>query len=144
MCIIIDANVSHEIKKRSSDARPVVTWLEEGPGSVVIGGLNAEELSADHAMRRWLRGLLQAGRARSIRRDVVEAETEIVTALGLCSSNDAHVGALARVSGARLLFSRDRKLQADFGNRRLLSKPRGKVYQRPEHTRLLAAAECKS
>lgn len=45
-----------------------------------------------------------------------------------CVSNDAHVIALAQVTGARLLFSNDSALQSDFKNKLLIDQPRGKVY----------------
>ena len=50
---------------------------------------------------------------------------------GACQSNDLHVLALAQVSGARLLYSNDLSLHQDFGNRDLISRPRGKIYSTP-------------
>ena len=47
---------------------------------------------------------------------------------GLCISDDPHVIALARISGARLLCSNDKDLQQDFGTKNLIDRPRGKVY----------------
>lgn len=43
-------------------------------------------------------------------------------------SNDIHIIALARVSGARLLFSNDTALHKDFRNKDLIDQPRGKVF----------------
>jgi len=55
----------------------------------------------------------------------------------MCAIIDANVAgevfgpdaivALAQVSGARLLYSNDRNLQQDFGNKAFIDKPRGKV-----------------
>ena len=42
-------------------------------------------------------------------------------------SDDPHVLGLALVSGARLLYTNDQKLQQDFKNSALI-RPRGKVY----------------
>jgi hypothetical protein len=52
-------------------------------------------------------------------------------------SNDPHVIALARASGARTLCSRDRELHKDFKNPALVNDPRGSVYQSPSHRHLL-------
>jgi len=54
------------------------------------------------------------------------------------SSNDLHVLALARVSGARLLYSEDRKLQRDFT--KIL---RGKVYSKVDHQHLFKKRLCR-
>ena len=43
-------------------------------------------------------------------------------------SNDPDILALVQISGARLLFSNDEKLQKDFRNKRLIDNPRGTVY----------------
>ena len=63
---------------------------------------------------------------------------------GRCLSNDAHIIALGQISGARLLYSNDKALHEDFGNKRLIDRPRGKVYSTNErkdftniHARLL-------
>ena len=48
--------------------------------------------------------------------------------IGECASDDEHVIALARVSGARLLFTNDGDLQADFKNPGIINGPRGVIY----------------
>ena len=62
-----------------------------------------------------------------------------------CRSDDEHVVAVAQLGGARLLYSNDADLQADFGDKALVDRPRGKVYSTrihddltPAHRRLLA------
>ena len=67
---------------------------------------------------------------------------------GVCRSNDLHVIALALVSGARLLYTNDRALIDDFGNREIVARPRGKIYTTARtahvtdtHRRLLAASD---
>jgi len=67
----------------------------------------------------------------------ITEELRTVIDLGLCKSNDAHVIALARAAKARVLVSDDRDLFRDFKNPRLLNNPRGKVYQRRQHAKLL-------
>ena len=57
-------------------------------------------------------------------------------------SDDPHVLALARATGARLLHTGDRDLMADFKNKKFLAQPRGKVYSTAANARLLAATRC--
>ncbi len=54
-------------------------------------------------------------------------------------SDDAHIIALARVSGARLLYSNDHSLQQDFTDHRLVSNPRGKVFSTRQTSALTSA-----
>ena len=72
----------------------------------------------------------------------------MVTIVYNLQSNDAHVIALAQLSGARLLYTNDGDLQKDFRNKNLVDNPEGKVYSteaeknpnkefRPAHKRLL-------
>jgi len=70
--------------------------------------------------------------------DKIQAEDRL-------KSDDAHVVALAIVSGARLLYSKDVDLHEDFKNSKIISDPRGKVYStyqsgefRGAHRKLLA------
>ena len=46
-----------------------------------------------------------------------------------------------RVSGARILFSRDVKLHADFKNKRFID-PKGRIYQDHKHKRVLDEVGC--
>ena len=102
----------------------------------LVGKLS-KELFNRIASRRYLRALLQAGRAYQIPDATVQSEEQQVTASGHCRSDDPHVVALARVSGARTLCSHDRALHQDFRNPDLISMPRGRVYQNATHTHLL-------
>jgi hypothetical protein len=56
---------------------------------------------------------------------------------GELKSDDPHIIALAKVSGARLLCSKDQNLHTDFGNRVFIDKPRGNIYQNQSHAKLL-------
>ena len=55
---------------------------------------------------------------------------------GAYVSNDAHVIALAQVSGARLLYSNDSDLQDDFKDKSLIDSPRGRIYTTERGRRL--------
>lgn len=137
MCAIVDANLASHFfgDPVDEELRPFWNWIARGRGALVAGGRNLDELSrvgdASRALRNWER----AGRAWFAPHEEVEAETRRVT--NQCRSDDPHVIALARVSGARLLCSEDKRLHADFDNRDLINNPRGKVYQDSSHAHLL-------
>jgi len=162
MCVIIDADPSyvrtslaHQFFSNPPDdkLKPVWDWLTEPSqnGRLVTGGKAADELLKMGAPRRFIRALAQAGRLRLIPKAEVEAEQTIVLATELCQSDDPHIIALARVSGARVLCSHDKALHADFSakpprgkNPHLVSKPRGKIYQNATHRHLLQhSAACR-
>lgn len=139
MCLIIDANLAHEILKQPTPTKflPLFNWLtQQTGGMVVIGGKLTEELYQTESVKRFLVMLNRQGRARVIPKEAVEKEVAGITAL--CVSNDAHVVALARVSGARLLCSHDTALHQDFINQQLIHNPPGHIYQNESHKHLLA------
>ena len=145
MCIVIDANVAHRFTDLADeDATAVKDWIEEKPGRLVAGGKNIVELTRLAWMRRWLTTLSRAGRLRRITDAAVNEEETRVVHLNICQSDDPHVIALARTSGARILFSHDRDLHQDFGNKNLLDNPRGCVYQCLDHRHLLDDRNCTS
>lgn len=141
MCIIVDTNVATKVfsAQPPEDFAPVFEWLHapDKDGCVVYGGRLGEEILKLDNPRRYLRELLRAGRARVFPEPALVAEENRVRLSGQCQSNDHHVIALARVSGARTLCSHDQDLHADFKNRDLISRPRGSVYQDRRHVRLL-------
>ena len=61
---------------------------------------------------------------------------------GLLQSDDSHVIALARASGARLLYTGDTALIADFKDKRLIDKPRGRIYSGAANSDLLTRSTC--
>jgi predicted nucleic acid-binding protein len=137
MCLIVDANLASLVFGDHPDFVPVRDWLQQRDGCLIVGGHLADELSRVEKARRFVLQLLRAGIARQVSAEEVAREEAEVAATGLCESNDSHVVALARVSGARTLCTHDRALQRDFGHPRLIIKPRGKIYQRPAHAKLL-------
>lgn len=139
MCLIIDANLAGLVfgSPPHPDFVPVLDWLQQRDGCLVVGGHLADELGRLERARRFVVQLLRAGIARQVPAAEVAREEAEVVATGLCESNDSHVVALARASGARTLCTHDRALQRDFRNAQLVAKPRGSVYQRPDHGKLL-------
>lgn len=115
----------------------MINWIDRRKGGIVYGGKLADELFGSEKARRRLKAWVRAGRAFEQDPKAVEVESGTVGALGLCRSNDEHVIALARLSGARVLCAGDAKLMDDFSDLRLVPRPKGKIYQRPEHIKLL-------
>ena len=152
MCAIVDANVGHEVFSEASQSeagRYFYDWLiRRNGGILVVGGDVLRELEPSADFQRVFGERLLAGRARRIPDDIVDGETEALRALRVCRSNDEHVLALARVSGARLLFTNDRALQQDFRDTSIVGGTRGRVYTtrvnadvRPTHRNLLSRTD---
>lgn len=148
MCVIIDACVRDLVfgDRPHEDALPVLQWIESPDGRMVYGGKKqCDELFRSERAKRRVRGWKQAGRAFEFPPASVDAEQAKVNALGVAASNDTHIIALARISGARVLYSTDTALHKDFKNAQLVDQPRGSVYQRAEHASLLShTASCRS
>ncbi len=142
MCLIIDANVVSDLQPPSDDAKPVIDSIEQRKVLLVIGGKNTEELHKNNKVGHWLKGLLRANIARPVLKSDIEKQEQILAKLGPHQSNDVHILALARASGARLLFSRDNALGQDFKNKTLLDGHRGSVYKQRSHAHLLRSAVC--
>lgn len=152
MCAIVDANVRDEVFGRASSeaGKFFLNWLQKNPtgGRLALGGKLRNELARLGNFRRIYDLLRLNGRVVDIEDSVVDAETQILQARQICSSNDTHVLALARVSGARLLYTNDQALQQDFNNPQIVANPRGRVYTtrlhsdvRPTHRNLLERSD---
>ena len=137
MCVIIDANVGNEFGPLTDDARGIYEWVIAG-GRIASGGRLKTELLRTK-FRQLYQPLLLAGRLIEYEGSEVKGVEKELIQSDLCNSDDPHVIALARVSDARTLFSRDVELHGDFCNRKLL-KPRGRVYQNRSHQHLLRGA----
>ena len=99
---------------------------------MVLGGELRNELSDNGRNVKFMEAYRQLRFADRVMEEIpdaqIDAETSALQRRGVCRSNDAHVLALANLSGARLLFSNDRKLCDDFKDSRIVNNPRGKVY----------------
>lgn len=121
MCLILDANRFSAALSTppKADYRPIIDWLTapNSTGMVVYGGTKfLREIAWSEPARRWFLQLQRAGRAKLIDRAVVDAEEQAVRARGLCISDDEHLIALARKSGARVFCSEDKDLWKDVRN----------------------------
>lgn len=161
MCAILDASVLNMVfgPSLSTEGTQFFKWLNSGKGRLVIGGKTKVELYQNGNFARWAKQQVLAARLVSHGREskkmrfasvveyddtAIEAETRRIEKQKLLfESNDLHVIALARVSGARLLYSKDGKLQQDFKNEHLVHSPRGKVYSNKAHQHLLDQNLCR-
>ena len=57
-------------------------------------------------------------------------------------SDDVHILALAKASGARLLYTGDKSLIQDFKNRKIINNPSGKIYSDHRNRNLLTRNIC--
>ncbi len=130
MCAILDANVAHQVfgENRPDAGKEFFNWLSRRKGKLVVGGKLLGELSRNDGFREWLNQALQSGRARVIPKDQVESHNEDLLRKETCESDDSHIIALARESGARLLYSNDKMLHKDFKKKELIDNPRGLIY----------------
>ena len=144
MCIIVDANrLGIFLAERSGeDAVPIRQWLDTRGGSLVYstGGQFANELKGK--AKGKLAAYHQAGKARLVPASRFAEDEAKLKASGKLRSNDPHVLALARASGARLLYTKDSDLIADFKDHRLVRNPRGKIYSSAANADLLADNAC--
>ena len=135
MCAILDANSVHDVfglSSRSAAGKDFYAHLQQGGMELVVGGKLLQELSRTSGVfRAWLKEADRGGyrgRIRTIPPEKVEAgQAELERTVNL-RSDDPHVIALAQVSGARLLYTKDRSLRQDFRNGEILNDPRGMIY----------------
>ena len=142
MCAIIDANVIDEVfgPNPTPAGKEFRAWIVKGSGRLICGGKLLEELKKSKKGKKgssikkgssvrfiqWAKEISYSGRMRNInegevRRRMAEIQEESI------QSDDPHILALALASGARLLYSNDKKLHKDFKNRDLIS-PAGFIY----------------
>lgn len=142
MCLILDANCFGDALATPPNPKyvPVIEWLTSraAVGLVVFGGSKfRREIANSEKARRWFLALERAGRAKSIDDGQVDAEERALKNSGACCSDDEHLVALARKSGARVICTQDQALSRDVRDRQLLARPRGRVYRRANHAHLL-------
>ena len=142
MCIIVDANRLGIFLQDppDKDAAPIHKWLAAGHGSIVYsdGGNFTDEVRG-RARERLLQ-YSRAGTARFVPKERFVGDENALQ--GRTRSDDPHVLALARVAGVRLLYTGDKKLIADFKNKKFIKGPRGKVYSGAANARLLTRSAC--
>lgn len=149
-------------RQEAKDFSPITDWLFKKGGNLVFGGHLWHEYCGGHVVadlapgkpepgetsrvKLFIKSLFQSGRAIQIGQKDVLKEQRVVVEIGICRSNDTHVIALARLSGARTLVTSpesnknptgDKLLQIDFKNRQLINNPKGSIYKNRTHRKLL-------
>ena len=134
MCSIVDADSADVIfgEDPPEGAARFLRWLKQGKYRLVIGGRRLEE-ELQGTSRETQIFMAQAQAAGLIwieNWDRVNEREAMLIQSRSCASNDEHIIAVAQISGARLLYSGDQRLHADFRDANLLDNPRGRVYPR--------------
>lgn len=127
--IIVDANVMSKCVAGDPDAVPIIERLLSKALKLSIGGtkLRSEYRAHPQFVTKILLEVQRIGGVIDVNDEGVDAEQGAVALLAL-SSDDPHIIALARVGGARILYSEDRALHTDFKDLRLVPRPKGKIY----------------
>ena len=114
MCAILDNDVVHEVfgDGQVPAGRGFLDWIHKGQGRLIAGGKLLRELGRNREFMLWWREAVLAGWAADLGTAAVDDEAIRLTEGGVCRSNDQHVIALGRLSGARLLYSNDRSCSA--------------------------------
>lgn len=144
MCIIVDAKRLGAFLSdpANEDAAPIRDWLDRRGGRIVYSTGGAFATEVGRGTRAKLLAYAQAGKAQFVSADrFVDDERSLRERTDL-RSDDPHVLALARWARVRLLYTADANLIADFKSKRLIDRPRGKVYSRAANARLLTRAAC--
>lgn len=131
MCAIVDNDVQHQVfnpKKQTPAGRRFLDWLDKRHGKLVIGGKLRRELVEHDQFRKWFQQAILSS-------NVIQFDDQKVDDIAVrmlkqhdLKSDDEHTLALAKISGARLLFTEDRDLMTDFRNKLIIDSPRGRIY----------------
>ena len=136
MCLIVDNNGASDFFCGAvPDLVPLKNAVLASACCLYYGGNLRREYFRSEKVKRMVRQLDQAGRAKAVSDAAVDTRMRIVAPH--CVSDDPHIIALALESGARLLCSLDRALHTDFTNPQLINAPRGHVYQNAAHEHLI-------
>jgi len=130
MCGIVDADVISQVFESnfSEAASAFFNWVDSGNGRLVSGGSrHIRELNSAN-YRKWASVASARGKLVFLNEAVVNEREAELEESGRLISNDAHIVALAQLSGTRLLYSNDKNLHKDFKNKDLIDAPRGSVY----------------
>ncbi len=131
MCAIVDANVISQVFEANPPEAgiKILLWIENNDsGHLMVGGKLIEELDRVSRFQKWAMDAKFSGKIKFADEKQVKAREDYLRRESNYISNDPHIIALAQVSGPRLLYSNDRKLQQGFKNKELVDNPRGKVY----------------
>ncbi|HVF83228.1 MAG TPA: hypothetical protein VM913_03535 [Sphingomicrobium sp.] len=129
MCIIIDACCANFLENAHlPQGRLVLDWIKAG-GKVISGGKLEKELRGTK-LQALLVQWKASGRLISADSEILPIQEAAIDRDAI-NSNDLHVLALAKASGARVVVTRDRTLMQDLKKSGQVA-PAGKIYPFPE------------
>jgi hypothetical protein len=140
MCLIIDANCATVTlsSNPSAEFAPVMHAILAKNAVMVLGGTKLRgEYQKLSTVWRFIVALDRAGKTKAYSDTAIDALQAVLEKSGMLKSDDPHILALAQVSGARLLCSKDQDLHHDFLSKNLIDNPRGSIYQNKSHAPLL-------
>ena len=140
MCLIVDVNMLSEmlLMNNDEDLTSIRTKILSGIVKINYGGSKLlEEYSKNYTAYKIVLQLDRAGFAILHDQNSIDEEEDRLKNEKLCISDDEHIIALAVIAKVRILCSKDIDLHSDFTNTKLLSRPKGKVYQNKSHDHLL-------
>lgn len=143
MCIIVDGNRLGMFLAdgENADAGPIHAWLRRGKGVVVYSTGRTFAKGLGRRARDRLAQYVRAGMAVRVSEEGFREDARFLRTR--IRSDDPHVLALARASGARILYTADRRLMDDFKDKRFIDEPRGKVYTGAANAKSLARTPCR-
>ena len=118
--------------------RPIWSWFRNRSGKMVYSP--TEKFKREYKKfpyRKDAEELRRAGRIKIVSPDIVQKKEDELR--GKIKSNDEHIVALAMVTGAKLLLSKDTDLINDFENPALVG---GNVYKQARAKSLLTPDTC--
>ena len=117
MCVIIDVNFLNDYYKPDV-GHPIFKAVDVGRIKGIVGGEQMREITGE-AKREWLEVGIDSGKLRQVDEAEIHPHAEGVNQTGL-TSNDPHILALAKASGAKLLATLDEDLMEDFKNKAII------------------------
>ena len=145
MCCIVDNSVVGELVSRRTPRSKLFLKLQLARKIRIA---TCGELKKEYGKHQAAIDFFVRVRRNNLLDDIddeqIDAEKDLVVKAAQPKSNDLHVLALARVSGARVIATDDRALQEDIGNKKLLDAPRGKVFSNENQRHLFSGRYCQS
>jgi len=145
MCIVIDMDVLscvfNPCNQHHSDFSPVKEWVTRRNGFIVFGGTRykSELRNARHYLGIFTE-LSRKGKVKQVNQELVDRHQQIVEGLlGQTRFNDPHLIAIIRVSGCRLVCSKDQEADKHLKNKRyyLPNQKPPSIYRSRKHAKLL-------
>lgn len=127
MCAILDNNARDDVfgENRTAAGKQFFDWLEKPGPRLMLGGKLTDELFNSRKFREWAYEAIKDGRVRNCGNSAVNEVTDELSGNWFGKSNDQHVIALAIVSKACILYTKDEALIDDFKNSDILPVPQG-------------------